>query len=140
MPPRKKSEPKQPEPENVRQPYLLDSDAPWGGFVNIRLTDDQHDEFFSWEEANREFVSGYFDEMLGAGIKASFSYDASNECYILAVTGALMGSTPGSRFCSTSRAATLVQVMALTVWKHVVLSRGDYGNYRPKGGGFMSFG
>jgi len=140
MPRKSKSASSAVEPESIRQPYLLDNDAPWGGFINIRLTEEQHEEFFSWEEENREHVAGYFDEMLGAGIKASFSYDATNECYILAVTGALMGSTPGSRFCSTSRAGNFAQVVALTVWKHVVLSHGDYGNYRPKGGGFMSFG
>lgn len=140
MPRKPKSTVPEPEPTSADQPYLLPNDSPWGGFVNIRLEDEQKQQFFLWEEENKQFVSGYFDEMLGAGIKASFSYDASNECYILAVTGALMGVTPGSRFCSTSRSSTLVQVMALTVWKHVILAKGDYGNYRPKGGGFMSFG
>lgn len=122
------------------QPYLLPSDAPWGGFINIRLSEEQHEEFFAWDEENADHVSGYFEEMLGAGIKASFSYDAHNQCFILAVTGALMGSTPLSRFCSSSRAGTLPQVISLTVWKHVVLAHGDYGNYRPKNGSFMSFG
>lgn len=122
------------------QPYLLDNEAPWGGFINIRLDDAQREEFFAWEQENSVHVSAYFDEMLGAGIKASLSYDATNQCYIVAVTGALVGSSPLSRFCSTSRAATLPQVLALTVWKHVFLAKGDYGNYRPKGGSFLSFG
>lgn len=140
MPRKSKPSVPQEQPATERQPYLLDSEAPWGGFINIRLEDEQKAQFFAWEEENNEHVSSYFDEMLGAGLKASFSFDATNECYILAVTGALMGSTPQSRFCSSSRAASLRQVMALTVWKHVVLAKGDYGNYRPKGGGFMSFG
>lgn len=123
-----------------RQPYLLDNEAPWGGFINIRLEDEQKAEFFAWYEENKPNVAPYFEEMLGAGIKASISYDADHECYVMALTGALMGSTPGSRFCSSSRAASLSEVTALSVWKHVVLARGDYGNYRPKGGGFMSFG
>jgi len=140
MPPRKKTSDPVEEERKSRQPYLLPNEAPWGGFINIRLDEEQTAQFFSWEEENREHVSGYFDEILGAGVKASFSYDATHECFILAITGALMGSTPGSRFCSTSRAASFFLVMALTVWKHVVLARGDYGNYRPRGGGFMSFG
>jgi hypothetical protein len=140
MPPRKKPDLKPIEPENVRQPYLLDNEAPWGGFINIRLDDEQTEQFFAWYEENKPNVAPYFDEMLGAGIKASVSYDAAHQCYVMALTGALMGSTPKSRFCSTSRASTLPEVTALSVWKHVVLARGDYGNYRPKGGGFMSFG
>lgn len=123
-----------------RQPYLLPNDAPWGGFINIRLTEEQVNEFEVWEETNKAYVTSYFDEIIGSGVKASFSYDADHECYILALTGALMGTTPGSRFCSTSRAGSFAQVVALTVWKHVVLARGDYGNYAPKHGSFMSFG
>lgn len=139
--PRKKSQLVLPvEIANARQPYLLENDAPWGGFINIRLDEAQKAEFFAWHEENKEHVSSYFEEMLGAGIKASFSYDASNECFILAVTGALMGEISHSRFCSTSRAGTMSQVIGLTVWKHVVLARGDYGNYRPSNGSFMSFG
>lgn len=125
---------------NVRQPYFLPPDAPWGGFINIRLDEAQTAEFLLWEETNREYVPGIFDEMLGAGLKTSFSYDASHECYVLALTGALMGSTPNSRFCSTSRGGTFLQVISLTVWKHVVLAHGDYGNYRPRDSSFLSFG
>lgn len=139
--PRKAKSPAPPkEPAIDRQPYLLDNDAPWGGFINIRLTDEQKDEFSSWYEENSEHVGSYFEEIIGAGIKASFSYDAEHECCVLAVTGALVSTTPGSRFCSTSRAATLADVTALTVWKHLVMARGDYGNYRPKDGSFMSWG
>lgn len=140
MPRKTKSSSVTEKPESVRQPYLLPNDSPWGGFINIRLDETQHEEFFAWEADNSQHVWGYFGEILGAGCKASFSFDAENECFICAITGALMGSTPGSRFCSTSRAATMEQVLALTVWKHVVLAKGDYGNYRPKGGSFMSFG
>lgn len=140
MPPRKKTKVAELEQTSDVQPYLLPNDSPWGGFINIRLSEEQKLEFFAWDEENTQHVSAYFDEMLGAGIKASFSFDATNECYVLAVTGALMGTTPGSRFCSTSRGGTLAQVMSLTVWKHVILAKGDYGNYRPKDSSFMSFG
>lgn len=140
MPRKTKSTPVTEERESVRQPYLLPNDSPWGGFINIRLDEAQHEEFFAWESENAGFVMEYLTELLAAGCKASFSYDAENECFICAITGALMGSTPGSRFCSTSRAASFGQVVSLTVWKHVILAKGDYGNYRPKNGSFMSFG
>lgn len=126
--------------EQSNQPYLLPNDSAWGGFINIRLDESQIAAFHSWREDNGKFVAGYFDEMLGAGIKASFSFDAQNQCYICAVTGALVDVTPNSRFCSTSRASSVAEVLALTVWKHVILAKGDYGSYKPSNGSFMSFG
>lgn len=140
MPARKKQVPVAAPPDGVRQPYFLESDAPWGGFINIRLSDQQKEEFHAWQEDNHEFSARYFDEMLGSGIKASFSYDAHNECYVLAVTGALVLDIASSRFCSTSRAGSMAEVVDLTVWKHDVLARGNYGNYKPKTGAFLSWG
>lgn len=129
-----------PVPSPIEQPYYLPNEAPWGGFVNIRLSDEQREEFSSWYAANAAHFPSTFDDMLGSGLKATFSYDAEHECYILALQGALMGSSPGDRFVSTSRAGTLNEVIALSVWKHDVLCRGDYGNYRPKDSTFMKWG
>jgi hypothetical protein len=139
MPSRSKPKPAAIPDELILQPYLLPNESPWGGFINIRLDDAQKDEFFAWHEGNLQHVPAYFDEMLAAGIKASFSYDALNQCFVLAVTGALVNANPKARYCSTSRASSVFEVTSLTVWKHVVLARGDYGSYKPKGGGFLSF-
>jgi len=128
------------ETQSKRQPYLLENDAQWGGFINIRLSEKQTDEFRVWHEGNGQYVPGYIDEILGAGCKVSLSYDAQNECFVCALTGALVDATPSSRFCSTSRAESLQAVLALTVWKHVYLVKGDYGNYQPSTGNFLRFG
>lgn len=139
--PRKPSTKKQAvETASPNQKYNLPNDAPWGGFVNIKLSDEQKDEFFTWVDANVKHYPGMFTDMLGDGLKVSFSFDAVHDCFICSIMGALMGSTPGSRFCSTSRAGTLAEVTALTVWKHYVLAQGDYGNYRPKDSTFMNWG
>lgn len=122
------------------QQYFLANDAPWGGFVNIKLDDDQKSEFYSWLEANTVHYPALFDDMLGDGLKASFSFDWENSCYILALQGALVGEDRTQRYVSTSRAGTLSEVTALTVWKHVALTGGDYGNYRPKDSSFMRWG
>lgn len=127
-------------PQLKRQQYYLPNDAPWGGFINIKVDDDQKAEFYSWFEANGAHYPALFDDMLGDGLKASFSYDAEHQCYMLALQGALLGASPEERFVSTSRAGTLSEVIALTVWKHAELTRGDYGNYRPKDSSFMKWG
>lgn len=129
-----------PETKQPNQPYLIPGDAPWGGFINIKLDEEQQAAFWEWSEEHGAHIAGYFDEIIGEGIKASFSYDAEHQCYICAVTGALVDAAPGSRFCSTSRAASMADVVALTVWKHAVLAEGDYGNYQPRTSKFLSFG
>lgn len=127
-------------PPERRQQYWLDNEAPWGGFINIKIDDEQKAEFYGWLEANAAHYNAAFDDMLGDGLKASFSFDAAHDCYILSLQGALVGSDPGKRYVSTSRAGTLGEVVALTVWKHLELSKGDYGNYQPKDSSFMKWG
>lgn len=135
-----KSPPKQDPTNAERQQYHLENDAPWGGFINIRLDDEQKADFFGWLEANSAHYPAAFDDMLGDGCKVSFAFDAHHDCYVCSVMGALVGSAPADRFASTSRAGTLSEVIALSVWKHYELCRGDYGNYRPKDSTFMSWG
>lgn len=122
------------------QPYHLPNDAPWGGFVNIRLSDEQKDSFHLWLEANSAHYPADFDDMLNSGCKISFAYDAQHQAYVVSTMGALMLADPNKRFASTSRAGTLNEAIALTVWKHLELCRGDYGNYKPSDGSFMSWG
>lgn len=111
-----------------------------GGFINIRLDDEQKREFYSWLEANAAHYSAAIDDMLGAGVKLTLAYDAEHQAYIVTVTGALVGSAPNKRFASTSRAGTLPEALALTVWKHTALTEGDYGNYSPKDSTWMTWG
>lgn len=140
MPAKKKTTVSVPPVRPSNQPYYLPSDAAWGGFINIRLDDNQKAEFLAWYEKNYEVVFPNLIDLLGSGIKATFSFDAEHDCFICAIQGALVGEAGNDRFVSTSRASSLVEVVALTVWKHTVLARGDYGNYRPKSGSFMSWG
>ena len=138
---RKKTTPQTPPVSSKRQQqYHLPNDAKWGGFINIKLDDEQKAEFYAWLEANAAHYSATFDDMLGDGLKASISYDAEHECYILSLQGALVGNSPEERFVSTCRAGTLSEVIALTVWKHTDLTGGDYGNYKPKDSSFMKWG
>lgn len=119
--------------------FHLDKDAKWGGFINIRMTDEQKLAFSSWYEDNLNVASQILDELLGAGMKVGFSYDAENQCYICTFTGKLLVSSD-ERYCVTTRAGTLVEVIALAVWKHVYLARGDYGGYKAKTGNFANWG
>lgn len=140
MPAKKKITPSAVSTRPLNQPYYLPSDAAWGGFINIRLDDNQKAEFLSWHEKNYEVINALFIDMLGSGLKATLSFDAEHDCFICAIQGALVAEAGSDRFVSTSRASTLIEVISLTVWKHTVLARGNYGLYRPKSGSFMTWG
>lgn len=137
-----KRSPRKPKPEDTQRQnrtYHLDSDADWGGFINIRLTDDQKLEFSTWYEENVNQGGFILDDLLGQGMKVGFSYDDENQCYICTFTGALVRDS-AERWCMTTRASTFAEVIALSCWKHVHLAHGEYGGFAPKRGNFPNWG
>jgi len=119
--------------------YFCASNAPWGGFINIRMTEDLKERFFAWYDENANQVFALMIDMQAAGLKLTMSYDDENSCFIVTVTGALLADYP-DRYCVTSRSGEQMQALALAEWKHFELARGDYDAYRPSSGGFGDFG
>jgi hypothetical protein len=139
--PRKKSTPSVDTPEKVIEQgtYWLPNDARWGGFINIRLDDDQKEAFFAWDADNPSEGTKVLEDVMHEGMKVGLTYDRENQCYICTLIGALVSGS-NERYCVTTRAATLQQVVQLTAWKHSQLALGDYGNFRPTTGTMMSWG
>lgn len=119
--------------------YWTPNEAVWGGFINIRLDDEQKSSFHAWFEDNSPTVAGYVDDVLAEGMKVGISYDRENQCYIATFTGALVGNS-NERYVATSRAGTLNECLGLAVWKHFIVANGDYGNFKPKTSTMMSWG
>lgn len=119
--------------------YWLPNDAAWGGFINIRLDDQQKQTFFAWFADAGQSIHTLLDDVLIEGMKVAFSYDRENQCYIVTFTGALV-SNSNERYCATSRAGTLIECLGLSVWKHFYLADGDYGSFKPKTGQMNNWG
>jgi len=119
--------------------FWLPNDAAWGGFINIRI--DDHDKllFEEWSSNNAQQGIEILDDLMGQGVKLGFSYDRENACYIATLTGALVVGS-NERYCVTSRAGSLVDVIQLAAFKHVVIADGDYGSFRPSTGRMNNFG
>lgn len=122
-----------------RGAYWLPNDATWGGFINMRLDDEQRGDFNVWFSENSVEISRLLDDAVGDGVKFGLAYDDEHECYISTFTGALVGGS-NERYTCTSRAATMVEAIGLAAWKHFVLTQGDYGNFKPANATFMSWG
>lgn len=119
--------------------FWLPNDAPWGGFVNIKLTDEQAEEFKIWFDGQSDEIAEYLAEIGYEGMKFGSSYDREHQCWVVTFTGALMEKRD-TRCCCTSRAGTMLEAWGLAVWKHAFLALGDYGMYRPKTGTMLSWG
>lgn len=125
---------------NIEQgKYWSPPEAGWGGFINVRLSDKQREDFHSWEASNSAHIGAYYEDHLCEGVKFSASYDRENECFIVSYTGRLVAISP-DRFCVTSRAGTLPQALALAVYKHEVMAEGDYIRFGSGGREFLKFG
>jgi len=137
---RKKAPPAPPpEPELDNLSYTTTDDAEWGGFINIRLSDEQKAAYHLWATQSDGEVPNLFNDLLGWGMRVGFSYDRENECFICTLTGRLCQSSE-SRFVMTTRAGTFNEVLCLAMWKHYILARGDYDSFMPRKGNFPVWG
>jgi len=114
------------------QRYYLEAEAAWGGFINARLSEETAEAFQKWlvTDEGRKYAL-LVDDMVGQGIKVTFSFDQEHNCYVASATGALCSETPKHRYSSTSRAGSIAEVLAMTAWKHFYLVEGDYSAFRP---------
>lgn len=119
--------------------FWLANEAKWGGFINVRLDDDQTEAFHAWDEENPTEGARVLEDVLGEGMKVGLAYDRENQCTIVSFTGALCAGS-NERYCCTSRAGTIREAIQLAAWKHSELARGDYGNYSPRISTMMSWG
>lgn len=112
--------------------YYLPSDARWGGFINVKLDEEQREQFIAWLESTPSEGWRMLEDLTGDGMKCSVAYDAANECFTCSLTGRLV-SNSNERYCITSRAGTLFDVVSLAVWKFVILLEGTCDNMLSNG-------
>lgn len=139
--PRKKKTPLQTQKENREKPPLwCPNDAEWGGYINIRLDDVQKEQFHVWFSESSQEIGVLLEDILADGAKFSLSYDDENQCFVATIAGALLQDDSRDRFTSTSRAGSVSETMALSLWKHYVLCAADYSQYLPKTNRLMNWG
>lgn len=141
MPRKKASSPAVDTPDKsvLHGPFWLPPEAKWGGFINVRLDEDQTAAFREWDSDNPGEGARILEDVMGSGMKVGMSYDQENQCTIVTFTGALcLGSN--ERYCCTSRAGNIREAIQLAAWKHSELARGDYGNYSPRASTMMNWG
>jgi len=105
----------------------------WGGFVNVKLTDAQKEDFKGWLEGDGAGFWANLCDVISEGFKYSLAWDDENEAFVATLTGqGVVGSE--DRYCLTARGGTMESATALLVFKDQVLLGKDWGRYRPRTG------
>lgn len=110
-----------------------------GGFLNVKLDEAQKSAFYRFADENRGFHWLALDDALSQGVKFGATYDRENQAYVVTLTGALVVGS-NERYCSTSRAGTLDEAIAVAMYKHDVMAQGDYSDFMPRTGTFKQWG
>lgn len=92
-------------------------------FVNIRLTEEQVEDFQVWAAKNGGKVWEMLNDLAEAGYKHSTSPDPDNQCHISTLT-ATEHASENLKHCLSSRSDDLIEAVLLSCYKHFVLSDG----------------
>jgi len=107
----------------------------WGGFVDVKLTDEEKQQFHDWSKDGGQWT--YLDDCLADEIKVSFQYDSDTETYLCSLTSVKHAGV-GMRVVLTARASTWETSVMLALFKHFILLEGEWGRYLPQSGRFKS--
>ena len=113
----------------------------WGGFINVRIDEDDKAQYDLWAEDNDPTMWVNFQDYLGRGFKFSLAYDPKGDFYLATFTAAgtkLIGID--LRCCLTARAPKWETAISLLMFKHEVLAHGNWGSYLPSQMKFANFG
>lgn len=124
---------------NAGRRYYTSADAPWGGFVDLRLSEGERGDYDAWLQADAPAIWEEVGVGLVDGLSLSVKYDAQNECFTASLLGKGFGSSP-DRHCLVARGATWSEAVSLAWYKHSVLMDGDWSAYLSKTGGLNKFG
>lgn len=126
-------------PSKSLQPRAVPASADWGGYINIRLTDEEKDDARSWIAEHQTEIFKYLTDDTWEGLKFSLSADVENQSFVATYTGA--GWVGSKLRCALSaRAGTWFEALGLLVYKHHVLASGDWGQYKTNGEKVDPFG
>lgn len=101
-------------------------------FINYALSKDDVLRLSSLD-LETEFPSGQLDELVMEGYKYSLAYDDKHACCIASLVDRAPGS-PYENCCLTGRGSTPANARYALLYRHLVLSQGDWSFFDPAEG------
>lgn len=98
--------------------------GPWKGFVDVRLTAEQRQQYQGWAAEDDDVLAVLFDEVLN-GYKFTLSFNSKNQSFTASLTAVGTGGGNDGYTLSSFGAEPWVAVRVL-IYKHRVISEGDW--------------
>lgn len=125
-------------PRPVNQ-IMKEPELEWGGFIDLRLNSDEKAAVEQWGAAFDGEIWAWVLDAVGKGLKFGLSFDRPNNTFVASFNG--QGAlTIQKRFSLTSRAGSADEAIKLLAYKHFVLLREDWGNFKPSGSNIPNWG
>lgn len=118
---------------NASRRYFCPTDADWGGYINLRVAEEERMDFDGWRVEEAANIAEYWQQALVDGLKFSVTYDAENSAYIATFVGAGCKADK-ARYSLSARGADLFEATELLLYKHMVLLDGDWSGFNPSKG------
>jgi len=93
-------------------------------FVEIRIDRSIRDDAEAYVTNNMDKVFPMIVKIISDGYKMSFTSDAENECYIVALIGTA-NTKHNANCCISARSDTLEEAALLVLYKHYILADGE---------------
>jgi len=128
MPPRET--PRKSKASRAKQGNNGETSADWGGWIDIKITEDEKASFHAWYEQSSTSIMDWVYAAVGEGLKFGLSRDEAHECFVASLNGK-GDSTSDLRFSLTARATDAHEATGLVLFKHYTLLDGDWKTYKP---------
>ena len=103
----------------------------WGGWIDIQVTQDMKEQFDIWARERQDLMSSGVADVVGTGLKLTLSYDTGHNTFVASLNGE-GNSRVHKRFTLTARSSDWWEAVCLLLYKHGILLKGDWANYKPK--------
>lgn len=113
-------------------PLATDKDTPWGGFVNIPVSDADKEKFGFWFTEAEPVMIDTLSELMWSGLKLSVVFDGENDCFIATLTGKPHPDVD-FRCAMSARHSSLPLALGLLLYKHFILADQDWSQFTQKG-------
>lgn len=137
MPRKSSSKPQQPVEASL--PYATTADTPWGGYVNLSLSDGDKTAFQVWVELNADYMDSHLTDVVGEGVQLSLKYHIKEGGFSCTLT-AKPHPDIDVRCCMTSWAGSPTQALHITLYKWLQILCKDMSDFRPSTGTFARWG
>jgi len=105
---------------------------PWGGYLNVRLNEDQKQQFSQWYSELGDDVWELFLQSLMEGMKFSLTYDSGTDTYTACLTNSPRHTCGvSSLYVLSAFAPDWRLAVAALMFKHYQLLGGTWENYSP---------